>query len=177
VYGGLSVWWHLSVYSWPAVSQHCWKRWTSICCADLHSTQIGWGLKFLQQDCVKQIWNSSRHLGKVSLHGLINYKDTKTQCRHLKRFTWKGTLQQVFIRVYRLTGIFDPALWIIAPLTFSLVHLPPSLFQSTVYTRTYSVWLGGGGGIVLEIIFCRSLTLCIWPDSEFTKLLDHSKQK
>jgi hypothetical protein len=30
-----------------------------------------------------------------------NYVDTKTKCRHLKKFTFKGTLQQVFIRVYR----------------------------------------------------------------------------
>ncbi len=38
------------------------------------------------------------------LHGLINYKDTKTKCkcRHLKNLTCKGTLRQVFIRVYRL---------------------------------------------------------------------------
>jgi hypothetical protein len=25
------------------------------------------------------------------LHGLINYKDTKTKCRHLKKLTGKGT--------------------------------------------------------------------------------------
>jgi hypothetical protein len=32
-------------------------------------------------------------------HGLINYIDTKTKCKccHLKRFTRKGTLRQVFI--------------------------------------------------------------------------------
>jgi hypothetical protein len=35
-------------------------------------------------------------------HGLINYKDTKTKCRHLKKLTCKGTLRQVFIRVYGL---------------------------------------------------------------------------
>jgi hypothetical protein len=33
---------------------------------------------------------------------IINYKDTKTKCRHLKKLTSKGTLRQVFIRVYRL---------------------------------------------------------------------------
>jgi hypothetical protein len=33
-------------------------------------------------------------------HGLINYKDTKTKCRHLKKLTCKGTLGQVIIRVY-----------------------------------------------------------------------------
>jgi hypothetical protein len=37
-------------------------------------------------------------------HGLINYRylDTKAKCRHLKKFTCKGKLRQVFIRVYRL---------------------------------------------------------------------------
>jgi hypothetical protein len=35
-------------------------------------------------------------------HGLINYKDTKTKCRHLKKLTSKGTLWQAFISVYRL---------------------------------------------------------------------------
>ncbi len=35
-------------------------------------------------------------------HWLINYKDTKAKCRHLTKFTCKGTLRQVFIRVYRL---------------------------------------------------------------------------
>ncbi len=37
-----------------------------------------------------------------SVHGLINYIGTKTNCRHLKKLTCKGTLRQVFIRVYRL---------------------------------------------------------------------------
>jgi hypothetical protein len=32
-------------------------------------------------------------------HGLINYKDTKTKWRHLKKLTYKGSLRQVFIRV------------------------------------------------------------------------------
>jgi hypothetical protein len=31
-----------------------------------------------------------------------NYIGTKAKCRHLKRFTGKGTLRQVFLRVYRL---------------------------------------------------------------------------
>ncbi len=38
-------------------------------------------------------------------HGLINYIDTEAKCRHLKKLkklTCKGTLRQVFIRVYRL---------------------------------------------------------------------------
>ncbi len=51
-----------------------------------------------------------------------------------KKMTCKGTLRQVFLRVYRLqgdtvgqVGIFDPALWTIAPLTISLIHLPHPL--------------------------------------------------
>ncbi len=35
-------------------------------------------------------------------HGLINNIDTKAKFRHLKKFIWKGTLRQVFIRVYNL---------------------------------------------------------------------------
>ena len=35
-------------------------------------------------------------------HGLINYIETKAKGCHLKNFTCKGTLRQVFIRVYRL---------------------------------------------------------------------------
>ncbi len=35
------------------------------------------------------------------------------------------------------------------------------------------VW---GYRVLLETIFFRSLILCIWPDSEPTKLADHPKQ-
>ncbi len=35
-------------------------------------------------------------------HGLINYIDTKVKCRHLNKLISKGTLRQMFIRVYRL---------------------------------------------------------------------------
>ncbi len=39
-------------------------------------------------------------------HGLINYRDTIAKCRYLKKLACKGTLRQVFIRVYtyRLGG-------------------------------------------------------------------------
>jgi hypothetical protein len=106
----------------------------------------------------------------INSHGLINYKDTKTKC-----CLYWCLLDFIDWRLVSHVGIFDPALWTIALLTFSLVHLPhpshPSQNQSTVYTD--SMWLGGGGGcwVVLEAIFCRSLTLCFWPDSEPTKLL------
>jgi hypothetical protein len=71
-----------------------------------------------------------------------------------KKLTCNGTLRRVFIRVNRLekqsdvthVGNFDPALKTVAPLTFSLVQLPPppSLCQSTEYTD--SVWVGRGEG-------------------------------
>jgi hypothetical protein len=32
-----------------------------------------------------------------TMHGLINYVDTKAKCRHLKQLTCKGTLLQVCI--------------------------------------------------------------------------------
>ncbi len=82
------------------------------------------------------------------------------------KFACKETLRQVFIRVYTVSdvGIFDQA---IAPLTFSLVHLPPVPpipWVKVQYIRTVCGWGGGGGGGV-------------WPDSESTKLLDHPQQK
>jgi hypothetical protein len=73
---------------------------------------------------------------------------------HLKKLTCKGTLRQVFVRVYRLEIqsvmlVFltlpgeilslQPSLWFTPP-------PPPSLCQSTVYADT--VRLGGGGGAV-----------------------------
>jgi hypothetical protein len=39
-----------------------------------------------------------RRGGEAGEHGLINYIDTQAKC-HLKKFTCKGTLRQVFIRV------------------------------------------------------------------------------
>ena len=65
-----------------------------------------------------------------------------------------------------------------APFTFSLVQLTPpfpvwkySLYRQCVAGRGLGCWL------LLETIFCRSLTLCIWPDSEAIKLRDCPKQK
>jgi hypothetical protein len=51
----------------------------------------------------KNLAFSDRAWGTVhSAHGLINYKDTKIKFRHLKKFTCKWTLRQMFIRVFRL---------------------------------------------------------------------------
>jgi len=63
--------------------------------------------------------------------------EVHAKCRHLKQVTYKGTLRQVFIRVYRLVivnflhtfsqvDIFNPALLSpIAPLLHSLVQIFP----------------------------------------------------
>ncbi len=103
-------------------------------------------------------------------HGLMNYIDTKAKCRH-KKLTCKGTLRQVFIRVYRLengsvshVGIFDPALKTVAPLTFSLVQLFPLPCvnkYSILYTRIQCVRGGGGSGILglKQINNCRKVPL------------------
>jgi hypothetical protein len=37
-------------------------------------------------------------------HRLLNYKDTKAKCRHIKKLTYKGTLRQSHV------GIFNSAL-------------------------------------------------------------------
>ncbi len=59
--------------------------------------------------------------GERGNHGLINNIDFKAKCRHLKKLTSKGTLRQVFIKVYRLEIH-----------TFSLVQLSPTLPPFTV---------------------------------------------
>ncbi len=86
--------------------------------------------------------------------------------------------------------IFDPACELLPPwkkelyiscvllplyCTFSLTSFPlPPFPMYSVYRQC--VTGGGGGGVcwnVLWTIFCRSFTLCFWPDSEPTKLLHH----
>jgi hypothetical protein len=91
-------------------------------------------------------------------------------CNH--GLTCKGTLRQVFIRVYRLR--YSQSCWYFRPSFvsycpsnhLSLFHLPPPFSVSK-----YRQWVDGRGWgcwVVLETIFCR-----FWPDSEPTKLLDH----
>ncbi len=109
-----------------------------------------------------------------------------------KKLPVNGTLRKVFIRVYRLeianflrtfnhVGIFDPALWSVlspvAPLPFSLAQLSPLPCVKKYLVRIQCVIVGGGRGMGLETIFCRSFTLCIWPDSEPTKLLENPKPR
>ncbi len=61
-------------------------------------------------------------------HGLINYIDNKAKCRYLKTLTCKGTLRQVFIRIYRLE-------------TGSTLHpVPPLPCVNVQYIQTVCGW-------------------------------------
>jgi hypothetical protein len=102
---------------------------------------------------------------------------------HVKGLCGRCLLEFIDWRHSQSSWYFDPDLWTIEPLTFSLVRYPlPSLCQSTVYTDSACVTGGGGGEgggcwVLLKTIFCRSLTLCTWPDLEPPKLLDLPQQK
>ncbi len=110
-------------------------------------------------------------------HGLINYKHTKTKCR----LYW-CLIEFVDWKYSQSCWYFRPSFVTIAPLTFSLVHIPPPTLSKVKvqYIQTVCGWEGAGWcWVVLETIFCRSLPLCIWPGSEVepTKLPYHPKQK
>ncbi len=92
-------------------------------------------------------------------HWLINYIDTKAKCRHLKKLTCKGTLWQVFIRVYKLE--IQSVILVFRPLFGSPVppsHLP-CVNKYTVYM--YTVCKGGGvwGFGLRQINTCRKVPL------------------
>ncbi len=87
------------------------------------------------------------------VRALINCIDTKAKCRHLKIWPVQRLCGRCFIRVHRLeiqsvmVGIFEPALWVVGPLTLSLVQLspPPPLHYVKKYTvYTYTVCKGRG---------------------------------
>ncbi len=131
---------------------------------------------------------SDKFIGDGTPHGRMNYKDTKP---YMSAFLSLNRLCGIlFNRFYRLeihslmVCIFDPACQLLPPWTKELYgtccpSTVPSLWppppgpppsQSTVYTD--SVWLWGvwwGCWNVLWTIFCKSFTLCFWPDSEPTK--------
>ncbi len=60
------------------------------------------------------------------VHGLIHYIDTKAKCRHLKKLIWKGTLRQVFIRVFRLE--IKSVMLVFSPQLCQLLLLSPPLW-------------------------------------------------
>ncbi len=102
---------------------------------------------------------------KVYNHRLINYKYPKTKFHHLKNWPVKGLCRRFLSEFIDWT--YCKSCWYFRPsfVNCCLSNLlsssppPPSLCQSTVYSD--SVWLGGGGGwwVLLESIFCRSLTI------------------
>ncbi len=118
-----------------------------------------------------------------------------TYCKHAKSSTVSATTQITiktpnpkcrlywclleFIHIYwrfsQSSWYFKPLLWTSAPLTFSVVHLPTPFPVRSTGLCIYTVCNGGGSDCVESIH--RSYTLCIWPDSEPTKLLYHPKQQ
>ncbi len=99
----------------------------------------------------------------------IRLIEGKAKCRHLKKLICKGTSgrylsEYIDWRYCQSVGIFvkfKPALWTVAPLTFSST-LPPSPFTvriSILYTRIQ--WWGGGGVVLsfTQINTCRKVFL------------------
>ncbi len=112
-------------------------------------------------------------------HWLINYVDTKAKCRHLKSWPVCGLCGRCLSQF-----INSQSCWYFRPsfVNCCLSNLsflsPPSLPCVKVqYIQTVCVWVVGRCWVLLETVFCRSWTLCFWPDSEPTKLLDRPKQK
>ncbi len=94
-----------------------------------------------------------------SRHGIIRYIDTKAKWRHLIKLTCKGTLRQVFIRVYRLEiqsvmFVFSTQLCELWPPT------PFPVWISILYTRIQCV-RGGRYGVLgfRQINTCRKVLL------------------
>jgi hypothetical protein len=80
-------------------------------------------------------------------HEITNNIDTKAKCRHLKKFTCKGTWRQVFIRVYGLVIqsvmlVFLTQLCELLPLLHFFWFAPPSLCEKNKYTRIQCVRVG-----------------------------------
>ncbi len=73
-------------------------------------------------------------------HGLFKKKDTKAKWRHLKKFTCKGTLQQVFVRVYRLE-----IQSVMLVFSTQLCSPPPLPCVKVQYIKTVCGWEGMAG--------------------------------
>ncbi len=110
---------------------------------------------------------------QIYRHGLINFKDTKTKCW----FYW-CLIEFIDWRYCQSCWYFDSALWTIASLTFSLVHLPhPSPFsQSKSTVNIDSVCLARVG----DVLSCVGDQLAHSVSDQIQnlkKLLVHPKQK
>jgi hypothetical protein len=113
-------------------------------------------------------WSKTLKLMKVVIrtsHGLINYVDITAKFRHLKKLTCKGTLRQVFIRVYRME--VEPVMLLFSTQLCELLSVStlPSPFFPCVNkytTYTYTVFRGGGGYEILDLTqinACRRVPL------------------
>jgi hypothetical protein len=94
-------------------------------------------------------------------HGLINYKDTKAKFRYLTKFTCKGTLRQVFIRVYSLE--IQSVILLFRPSFVNCCPSPLLWFNSPRYTPTcvnkYTVY---------TYTVCRGGDMDFWPSDRYT---------
>ncbi len=117
-------------------------------------------------------WNSVEYSMKK------NYKDTKTKCRlywcliEFYRLEIRSVMLVYSTQLCELLQLL-PSVWLTFP--------TPSPFPKSRYIIYSQCVAGRGWGegcwVVMETIFCRSLTLGFWLDSEPTKLLHHPKQK
>ncbi len=107
-------------------------------------------------------------------HRLINYKNTETKC-----LLYWCLIEFIDCRYSQSYWYFRTSIVNFCPYYLLQLHLPhtspSSQSQSIVWTD--SVRGGGRCWVVLDTIFCRSLTPCFWSDSESTKLQHHPKQK
>ncbi len=101
-----------------------------------------------------------------------------------KKFTFKGLCGKCLTLSEFIDWIYSQSCWYFRPSfvncclsnLLSGSNLPPPPQHVSNYS-IYRQCVVRGCWVLLETIFCRSLTLCIWPDSEPTKLLHHPKQK
>ncbi len=121
----------------------------------------------------------------------IRLIEVNAKCRHLKNWHVKGLCGRCllngdsqFLAYIQSSRYLKPSFKIctlpIAPLPFSLVQLSPlpcvKNYTVHMYIVHYTLW-AGWYGVLLDSKLYRSYSLCIWPDSEPTKLQDLPKQK
>jgi hypothetical protein len=119
----------------------------------------GWAHRLAELE--SSLWSQALHTHQ-GIHRKIRLIEVNAKMRHLKKLTCKGTLRQVFIRVYRLemanflrtfrhVGIFNQALWfVLTPPLLSGSTLPPphlpSVNEYTVLCARIQYVMGAGMG-------------------------------